>query len=40
MGSLMPDHPDLIANQIALSALVYVFLFISWALLHRQERFI
>lgn len=40
MGPLMPDHPDLFANYISLSALTFVLLFIAWALLHRQERFI
>ena len=40
MGALMPDHPDLIANQITLSALSIVFLLAAWALLHRQERYI
>lgn len=40
MGPLMPDHPDLIANYISLSALTFLFLFITWALLHRQERYI
>jgi hypothetical protein len=40
MGPLMPDHPDLFANYISLSVLTFAFLFIAWALLHRQERFI
>lgn len=40
MGPLMPDHPDLIANYISLSAMTLVFLFLAWALLHRQERYI
>ncbi|HSA99228.1 MAG TPA: hypothetical protein VLE49_01160 [Anaerolineales bacterium] len=40
MGPLMPDHPDLFANYISLTALTVAFLFIAWALLHRQERFI
>jgi hypothetical protein len=40
MGPLMPDHPDLFANYISLSALTFAFLLIAWALLHRQERFI
>jgi hypothetical protein len=40
MGALMPDHPDLFANYITLSALTFAFLFIAWALLRRQERFI
>jgi len=40
MGSLMPDHPDLLANQFSLVALSVVFLFGSWRLLHMQERYI
>ncbi|HSL45334.1 MAG TPA: hypothetical protein VK897_18005 [Anaerolineales bacterium] len=40
MGSLMPDHPDLSANQISLFALSIVFLVAAWGLLHRQERYI
>jgi hypothetical protein len=40
MGPLMPDHPALIANYVSLSALTLIFLFISWVLLHRQERYI
>jgi hypothetical protein len=40
MGSLMPDHPDLVANYISLSALTFILLFIAWVLLHRQERYI
>ncbi len=40
MGPLMPDHPDLIANYISLSTLTFIFLFIAWVLLHRQERYI
>ncbi len=40
MGALMPDHPDLIANQITLFTLSIVFLFVAWALLRRQERYI
>jgi hypothetical protein len=40
IGPLMPDHPDLIANYISLSALTFLFLFIAWMLLHRQERYI
>src|SRR5512138_53936 len=30
MGPLMPDHPDLFANYISLSALTGVFLFLAW----------
>lgn len=40
MGSLMPDHPDLTANQLSLFALSIVLLLVSWRLLHRQERYI
>ncbi len=40
MAPFMPDHPDLIANHISLSALTFAFLFVAWRLLHRQERFI
>jgi hypothetical protein len=40
VAPLMPDHPDLIANYISLSALTIAFLFIAWRMLHRQERYI
>ncbi len=40
MGALMPDHPDLTANQITLSLLSLAFLVASWVLLRRQERYI
>jgi len=40
MGPLMPDHPDLVANYLSLSILSFALLFVAWALLHRQERFI
>lgn len=40
MGALMPEHPDLIANQFTLFALSVVFLLAGWALLRRQERYI
>jgi hypothetical protein len=40
MGSLMPDHPDLLANQFSLFALSVGLLFGCWRLLHRQERYI
>ena len=40
MGPLMPDHPNLIANYISLSALTSLFLFTAWVLLHCQERYI
>jgi hypothetical protein len=40
MGILNPEHPDLVANQIALFAISSAFLFLTWLLLHRQERYI
>jgi hypothetical protein len=40
MGALMPDHPDLLANRITLFLLSFAFLFASWALLRRQERYL
>jgi hypothetical protein len=40
MAPLMPDHPDLLANYISLSTLMFALLFIAWRLLHRQERYI
>ena len=40
MGALMPNHPDLTANQITLAVLSLTFLIVSWALLRRQERYI
>jgi len=40
MGSLMPDHPALRANQLTLVLLSLAFFFLGWRLLHRQERFI
>lgn len=40
MGALMPDHPDLSANQISLFALSILFLVVAWSLLRRQERYI
>ncbi|HLO14660.1 MAG TPA: hypothetical protein VK206_07525 [Anaerolineales bacterium] len=40
MGALMPDHPDLNANQISLFTLSIIFLVAAWSLLHRQERYI
>ena len=40
MGILAPEHPDLVSNQIALFAASTVFLFFTWLLLHRQERYI
>lgn len=35
-----PDHPDLIANQIALLVLSLTLFLLAWILLHRQERYI
>jgi hypothetical protein len=40
MGALMPDHPDLQANQVVLLAASALLLLISWLWLHRQERYI
>jgi hypothetical protein len=40
MGALLPEHPDLIANQITLLQLSAGFLVAAWALLRRPERFI
>ena len=40
MGILAPEHPDLVSNQTALFAASAVFLFFTWLLLHRQERYI
>ena len=40
MGILSPEHPDLVSNQIALISLTIALLFIAWALLRRQERYI
>lgn len=40
MGILAPEHPDLIGNQVALFALSAAFLFFTWLLLHKQERYI
>lgn len=40
MGALMPDHPDLAANQMVLCGLAVAFFAASWALLRRQERYI
>ncbi|MBI5297154.1 MAG: hypothetical protein HY869_16885 [Chloroflexi bacterium] len=40
MGILSPEHPDLVSNQIALFGASAVFLFFTWLLLHRQERYI
>jgi len=40
MGSLMPDHPDLLANHVTLFAISSVLFLVSMALLERQERYI
>jgi hypothetical protein len=40
MGPLMPDHPDLAANQLSLLALAILLLVLAWVLLQRQERYI
>lgn len=40
MGILNPEHPALVSNQIALFAASAVFLFFTWLLLHKQERYI
>lgn len=40
MSALMPDHPDLAANQIVLITLNMGLLLAAWALLRRQERYI
>ena len=40
MGILTPEHPDLVGNQVALFALSAAFLFFTWLLLHKQERYI
>lgn len=40
MGILNPEHPDLVPNQIALFGISAAFLFFTWLLLHRQERYI
>jgi hypothetical protein len=35
-----PSHPDLALNQAMLAAAATALLFLSWVLLHRQERYI
>jgi hypothetical protein len=40
MGVLAPGHPDLRMNQCVVFAASAVLLFVSWVLLHRQERFL
>ena len=40
MSILSPEHPDLAWNQIALFILTIAFLYVAWALLRKQERYI
>ena len=40
MGILNPEHPDLTSNQLVLIAASMIFLFFTWLLLHKQERYI
>ena len=40
MSPLMPDHPALRANQLALVILSIALLLLGWRLFHYQERFI
>jgi len=40
LGALVPGDPDLALNQCVLLLGSMALLFFSWALLHRQERFI
>ncbi len=40
MGALMPEHPDLLANHLAILGLSLVCLGVAWALLRHQERYI
>lgn len=40
MGALLPGHPNLPVNRVALAALTSIFLLGSWILLHRQERYL
>jgi hypothetical protein len=40
MSPLMPDHPALRANQLALVILSIALFLLGWRLLHQQERFI
>jgi hypothetical protein len=37
---IVPDHPDLAANQCVLFAGSMALLLVSWALLRRQERYL
>ena len=40
LGVIVPGDPDLTANQYTLFAGSLALLFVSWALLHRQERYL
>lgn len=40
LGVIVPDHPDLAANQCVLFAGSMALLLVSWALLRRQERYL
>lgn len=40
LGVLVPGDPDLLINQVVLFAASAALLFVSWVLLHRQERFL
>jgi len=40
LGVIVPDHPDLAANQCVLFAESMVLLLVSWVLLRRQERYL
>ncbi len=40
MGTLMPDHPDLVANHLSLFAISILFFLSAWLLLQRQERYL
>lgn len=39
-GALLPEHPDLVANQMTLAILSVGLLLASWFLLHKQERYL
>jgi hypothetical protein len=40
LGVFTPGHPDLALNQIVIAVATAALLFLSWALLHQQERYI
>lgn len=40
LGVIVPDHPDLAANQCVLFTGSMALLLVSWALLRRQERYL